>query len=267
MNKAIGGFGMLVGGLIVAASIAGCEVITKVSHGGTQVTGTGPVKTDERTVSAFKSVDAGSAFIVDIKIGAPQKVTVEAQENLVPIIETAVEDGTLKIRCNDSLSSDHPLLVHVVVPNLESFNVSGGAHGQVDGLKEATFQSNVSGGAKLKLNGTADDLSVNASGGSEIVVSGLDSKSIKLVASGGGSILAAGKAEKASVEATGGSQIHAEDLLLQDADVNASGAGNVTLNVSKMLNATASGASTIRYSGDAKTNTNSNGASNVSHTP
>jgi hypothetical protein len=262
--KGIGGVGMLVGSLIAAMAISGCDVGFVVE--GKHIKGTGAVKSETRSLGSFQRVQVGGGFTVDVKIGSHQSVTVEAQQNLLPHIKTKIKGETLSIGSEDSISTDKPLLVHIVVPNLDGFDISGGAEGRLDGLHGKRFSTDVSGGARLKLNGTADDFSIEATGGAEAVLDGLNALTFKATASGGSSILVKGRTSKARIEATGAGTLKGEAFNITDADVNASGASNVSIHVTGQLNAEATGATTIRYSGSAKAHARASGASSIDHT-
>src|SRR5665647_3381368 len=61
------------------------------------VKGNGQVKKENREVSAFTSLAVGGAMDVQIAYGNSNSISVEADENLLPYIETSVENGKLTI--------------------------------------------------------------------------------------------------------------------------------------------------------------------------
>ena len=66
--------------------------------GGDEVKGSGVAKTQTRNVGQFTGVDLSLPANTEVRIGATEGVTIEADDNLLPMIETVVERGMLKIR-------------------------------------------------------------------------------------------------------------------------------------------------------------------------
>jgi hypothetical protein len=248
----------------VGATLAGCEIKSHLSFGYDSVSGIGAAKVEDRKVGAFSHVVVGGGFQADIQVGPAQSVKVEVQENLLKLIKTTVEKGTLKIETTASISSDKPLLVHIKVPKLESLDVSGGATADVNGVKGNRFDLQCTGGARAKVKGSADEVSLRGSGGAQIQMSGVDSRTVTGSASGGASVTVAGKAKSGYLDASGGAQIDAKSLSLVDAEANGSGAAHIDVTVSGMLHAQANGATTITYAGGARVQATANGASTIS---
>ncbi|MEI9957281.1 MAG: DUF2807 domain-containing protein [Ferruginibacter sp.] len=53
-------------------------------------TGSGNVVTENRTVDNFTGIDVSSSFDVEVKIGSPASVRVEADDNIIKYIVTKV---------------------------------------------------------------------------------------------------------------------------------------------------------------------------------
>ena len=62
------------------------------------IKGNGEVKKETRELNSFTSLASQGSMNVQISYGNSNSVTVEADENLLPYIETKVEDGRLMIR-------------------------------------------------------------------------------------------------------------------------------------------------------------------------
>src|SRR5438874_537424 len=63
----------------------------------TTVQGSGTRASETRQVDPFSAVDSVGAEDVTITIGAQQSITVEADDNILPLIETKVSNGRLRI--------------------------------------------------------------------------------------------------------------------------------------------------------------------------
>lgn len=193
---------------------------------GSGVRGSGNVVTEDRQVSGFKSVDVGGVFTVEVVAGKEFSVQVEADDNLLPLISTEVDNGVLEIRSEKRIRSSSKLIVRVTAPEIEHIDVGGAAKASVAGVKNSKFSVHTSGASKLSVSGETTDL---------------------------------------SVEVSGASKVDASELKTENAKVDASGASNVSLNISGDLKAEASGASKISYSGTPRNiEKHTSGASKVS---
>src|SRR5689334_22907266 len=86
-----------VAGLAAAASVAGCGMIQVVQALDHSVKGSGKKASETRKVAAFRAIDFTGSGRVDYKIGSPQSVRVETDDNLLPNVETTVKNGKLRI--------------------------------------------------------------------------------------------------------------------------------------------------------------------------
>src|SRR5262249_28212776 len=124
-------------------------VISLASCDKERITGSGSVKTEQRSIAGFTKVSTSGTTNVFITQGNDFAVTVKAYENLIPYLETAVKNGTLEIhyRDNTNVTNDNSE-VYVTLPVLNGTFISGSANVEADG----TF------------NGTSLDASISGSG-------------------------------------------------------------------------------------------------------
>jgi hypothetical protein len=84
---------------------------------------TGPIVSETRNLGHFTKIKAEDNVDVFISQGATQEVKVQAGKNIVPLIETVIEDGTLiirnKNRCNWSRSYKKELSVYITVSSIK----------------------------------------------------------------------------------------------------------------------------------------------------
>lgn len=196
---------------------------TTISFNG--VRGEGPLVTETREVSSFDAVEIGGGVHVRLQVGEPQKVELEAEQNILDILDTVVEDGTLRIDNRDSYSSPRGVTLTVVVPSLSGIELSGGADGRAEGINAASLSVNVSGGAELQASGQVDRLDLTVSGGG---------------------------------------QAHLDDLQAGNVQLDASGGAEAEVRASESISGDASGGATVRTSGDATVDVTSSGGASVS---
>lgn len=188
------------------------------------VNGSGNIVTEQRDVSEFSRVSVGGVFKAEITAGQNFSVTVEADDNLLPLIETEVRGDTLSISTDSRLRSDRPILVRVTAPNIAE---------------------------------------VEASGAADVSVSGVHNEMLSLSLSGASKMNAAGDTGQFFAEISGASSLTAFDLSARSARVRTSGASRSQVNAAEDLFADASGASTILYKGSPEIRRSSSGASTI----
>lgn len=197
-----------------------------------QMTGSGNIITEKRNTGNFKRIDAGSAFEVEVKIGSPASVEVEADDNLMPIIETRVSGDELNIHTKGSYSiTNGHMKVFITAPEIRGVKSSGAANIKVlDVLKSderITFESSGAGNIKAVV----------------------DAPKVKAEVSGAGDIELSGRTKDYTVSASGGGNVKSSDLLTENTDADVSGAGSVHVHASVSLKAEASGAGNVYYRG------------------
>ena len=89
------------------------------------IKGNGNVVKQERDVSSFSGIEVGGAFRVYLTQGSSEKLVVEADENLLEVIETEVKGSTLKIRTTEDIRDSKELNIYITFKNLEEPDISG----------------------------------------------------------------------------------------------------------------------------------------------
>jgi hypothetical protein len=192
---------------------------------GSGIKGSGNIKSETRDLPKFTTVDFGGAIEMEITAQKDQRVEIETDDNILPLITTEVKGDTLYISNEQKINWHNPVKVRISVRELDGLNVSGASKTDASNIKSDTFKLDVSGASKIKLAGEANSL---------------------------------------SAEASGASRIDATDLKALKASANASGASKILVNATDSVDADASGASGITYSGNPKNvKKNASGASSV----
>jgi hypothetical protein len=234
------------------AVTSGCNALVQIV--GPAIPGSGVAKEETRAVDAFHAVDAGNALQVTVTItqGAKPTLKISGDDNLVPLIESVVRDGSLilKVKDNSNISPKVPLLAEVVTSALDRVEASGAANVKVKG------------GAK------ADRFTADASGAAHVTVEALETSNAVASASGAARLVLSGSAASLKVNASGASDVKAEALAVEDADVSISGASGAALKAKNSVNGDVSGASRLElYGRPAKNTVSTSGASHVTEKP
>lgn len=178
-----------------------------------QVVGSGNLVTETRQVSGFNRVELAGSGEVEIVLGEEESITIEAEDNLIDLIETRVTGNTLYIgfKPNTSVTSLRSMRFTVYMKSLEGASINGS--GRIE-IPESNYES------------------------------------LDLRVSGSGRILASGSVESLSAELPGSGSIDCKDLEAGLVDATISGSGDITVTVLKSLDARISGSGNVRYYGD-----------------
>jgi hypothetical protein len=196
------------------------------------IRGSGVKLTESRKIADFTQIEVGGGVTLEVKKG-PTSLTIEGDDNIVPLYSTEVREGRLTIRHKgtESISSSRRLLVKVTTPQLERLDASGGV--------DVTLE-----------NVAAPKFAVDLSGGVELNALSLDLESLNLEASGGVNVAMSGKARAAKMNLSGGVGIKAKDLQIAQVVLEASGGCNVDLTAKESVTGEASGGVDLKVHGN-----------------
>jgi hypothetical protein len=122
-----------------------------------------------RDVTAFREISVSNAMTVDVTIGSELQVEVEGDDNIVPLVETRVESGSLIISVQGGYSTKIGLKVIIQTPELE----------KVSGANAST----------TLLKGQLDRIELNAANASTIDAERLEVKEATVRAANAATIL------------------------------------------------------------------------------
>lgn len=199
-----------------------------------KVDGNGQLKKETRTVGSFTKVASSGSWDVMIAYGTEHGIQVEADENLLPYIETKVEEGKLTIRSkkNSNLRSRNKMVVYVVLPTLKAVYLSGSG--------DMIGKGNFSNDGKLSL-------AVSGSGNIKLDIN--NAKNVDCNIAGSGKILVTGKSETLDTNISGSGSVDAFGLNTNEVSASISGSGNAKVFANKAIDARISGSGNIHYKG------------------
>lgn len=175
------------------------------------VTGSGKLQTENRNVSAFDAIDLRDSNDLEVRFGAAQAVTVEADDNILPLIATSVDRGTLIIKSTGSFHTRLSPKIVVTLPSLSRLSINGSGDAHLSHIAANGLTLAISGSGDIKADGQVDDIDLKINGSGDADLAALQAKSIT---------------------------------------VALNGSGDASLNVTDSLNAVVNGSGDIRYSGN-----------------
>jgi hypothetical protein len=221
-------------------ALAGCSDYHRIEGNNHPVT-------ENRNLSGFTEVNLSSDFQVIIKHDSVFSVTVEAEENLLPYIETEMGGGVLHIgvQRNHHLSPNYPIKVTVQMPELSGARLSGSGTMLCDTFTTQQMVTDISGSGTIKM--------------------GLHANKIFADISGSGELNLAGTVNDADLSISGSGDIFALPLLANTCKANISGSGNIYITVANSLDVRISGSGNVYYSGSPSVNASISGSGKVIH--
>ena len=203
--------------------------------GGKRVHGDGNVQSDDRSISAFKTLNLRLNADVFISTGDHAAVKLEGDDNLLKFIdvEQSGDEVTIREREGFNLIPSGDLKVYVTTPTLDRIEASGACNIE----SQDTITSN-------------DGLDMRLSGAGNIKMD-VDAPHVSAKLSGAGNITLKGQTKDVRLDLSGAGNAQCYDLLAENTDVTISGFGSAEVYASVKLSASVSGAGNVDYKGNA----------------
>ncbi len=193
------------------------------------ISGDGNVAMEKRSLSGFTKVFTSGSTLVHITKASHFSINVKGYENLLPYLETSVQNGTLKIEIDkDVRVKNANYEVFITMPDLTGIRTEGS--GDVDAIGD--FSGNT--GVELRISGSAN-ISVEK-----------------------------GSTQTLNTRIEGSGNIEAFGLVATDAKTITSGSGDTQIGITNNLDVNISGSGSVYYKGSpAKVTTNISGSGKV----
>jgi hypothetical protein len=197
------------------------------------VQGNGNIKRQARQVAGFSGVALSLPGQVEIRSGGSEGLTIETDDNLLPLIETVVEDGTLKIRNKDKVNiKTRNLKIVVQARELDRLAMGGSGSIDADRVTGSRVRFDIGGSGSIKVRkAEGDSIDVNLGGSGDLKV-------------------AEGAARSLSASIGGSGTIDMARVRVDKANVTLAGSGDATLWIRNSLNLTVAGSGDVNYYGD-----------------
>jgi hypothetical protein len=189
------------------------------------VQGSGNVITETRDVSGFSEIVVGGSGVVMVEVTGTESVTIEAEDNIMPLLETDVSNGRLVLDATRSISPTVDIVYTITAADLEGLEVSGSAEVDATGVDAGDFSVDISGSGDVAAAGTLDRL--------------------------------------LSLSISGSGAFDGESLTAPQGTVDISGSGNAVVNVTETLDVSVSGSGNVEYIGSPDVDEDISGSGNI----
>jgi hypothetical protein len=195
--------------------------------------GSGNPVTEERSVSGYHGIGLSAPADVEIVQGSTEGATITADDNVLPRLETVVENGILKIRLREGEGYTTHTKIRVVVRAKAMDHIAVAGSGDVHAKTLDTPQ-----------------LKVSIAGSGDVSLPALATRLLAAHVSGSGDFSAAGRADAFEAHVAGSGDVKAMHLETDTADVSIAGSSDVSIWVKKSLKVSVAGSGDLRYYGD-----------------
>jgi hypothetical protein len=231
------------------ACLAFAQLLLPTSAEAATVHGSGTRASESRSVGEFQAVTLSGSMDLVVRQGA-QSVQVQADDNLLPLLETLVEPGgnglTLVIRWKKghSVHTRSKVLVTVSSPKLNALAGSGSGDIRLEAFNTPALKFAMSGSGDVHIDKlSTEDLDIGIAGSSDVVGSG--------------------RATRLKVSIAGSGDVRLGDLQADEVNIRIAGSGDAAVHAQKALAVSIMGSGDVRYSGNPSLKTSVAGSGSI----
>ena len=199
------------------------------------VVGSNNIITQEKQLSAYDRIEVLGSYDVIFTDGEVGKIKINAPDNILPLIQTEVSDGLLKIGAEKNrYKVKEPIIIYVPVDSrLKQVDIKGSA----DIYSEKNLETK------------ALNVGIYGSGDARLAV---DVSSLALEVVGAGDIRVSGRAKDLSIDISGSGDVDTSKLTAEKAAISISGAGDVSAYVTEDVDVSITGSGDVTIKGNPK---------------
>ena len=220
-------------GILLIIALAGILAVSTVSCIWTVglVRGSGEIETEEREVSGFQKVHLSGTGNLIITQGEKESLVIEADDNVIPLIEAEVLRGrlTISLKRGYNLIPTSTLKFYLTVKDLNEISLSGAGDINCDSFNTEEMEFKISGAGDI-------DFNINA-------------RKVEITSSGAGNLTLSGQVDVQEVNISGVGKYDGAGLESKRCEITVAGVGSATVNVSEELDVDISGVGSVNYIG------------------
>ncbi len=217
--------------LLMSLFLTSCEFDINLGNFGSGKKGNGKVVNDSRKITQkFTEISAAAGLKVYVTQADKFNIQVEADENVIDLINTTIKNGKLRINTSKNIGAATKN-IYVTLPTITKLEGSSGTLLRTKNtINTSELEVDGSSGAVLEIDVVANEIDIEGSSGSTLRLSG--------------------SSNEAEIDVSSGSFINANELQTQNCNADASSGGNIKVMVERSLVAEASSGGNISYKGN-----------------
>jgi hypothetical protein len=234
------------------------------------IDGNGMVETETREALPFTAIANETSFHVKYIQGDEYSITVEAESNILPYIETDIRGGALEIstvRGTHCLNYTRHPVVTVTAPAISEIVNSGSGDFMAGALTGSDVTIVNSGSGDITAGTlTGSEVSVIVSGSGNVMTEDVTATTLKATLSGSGDLtVTGGETVTGRYVVSGSGSVFSRYLVSAVARMTLSGSGTVYATVEDSLEAVISGSGNIYLLGDPEVSLTRTGSGRIIH--
>ena len=199
------------------------------------VVGSSNIISLEKQLSAYDRIEVLGSYDVIFTDGEVGKIKIKAPDNILPLIQTEVSDGLLRIDTGKSrYRVKEPIIIYVPVDSR---------------LKQVVIKGSADIYTEKSLETKALEVDVYGSGDVRLQV---DVSSLALKIDGSGDIRVGGKTDNLSININGSGDVEVPNLKAEKAIININGSGDVSAYVTENVDISIAGSGDVTIKGNPK---------------
>lgn len=198
--------------------------------------GSGRVQSETRAIGDFEAIAVAGSIDLEVRQAAQPSLTLSADDNLLPLVETVVEPGRhgptlhVRLRRGETVSTRTPIKVTVDVVKLKAIAAAGSGDVRVSALQTPSLRLTLAGSTDARLEGLATE-------------------QLDLSIAGSGNVVAAGRAGQLKLSISGSGDADLSALAADDVKVGIAGSGDAQVTANKALSVSVAGSGDVVYGG------------------
>lgn len=202
---------------------------------GQVVVGNSNIISQEKQLSAYDRIEVLGSYDVIFTDGEVGRIRIKAPDNILPLIQTEVSDGLLKIGTGKNrYKVKKPIIIYVPMDSR---------------LKQVVIKGSADIYTEKNLETKALEVDVYGSGDVRLQV---DASSLALKIDGSGDIRVGGKTDNLSININGSGDVEVPNLKAEKAVININGSGDVSAYVTENLDISIAGSGDVTIKGNPK---------------
>lgn len=223
---------LIIGLVVLVIVIVVCSIAGLVVYRATFL-GSGKLVRESRDVSGFDSIVLDGVGEIILTQQGPEKMEIEAEDNIMPQLTTEVKNNTLTISIRKvglfMILPTQSVKYYINVKNIRNITISGSGSVKSDRLQSQEMTLKVIGSGKFEIDLFADKLTTDVSGQGDVILSGNVSELYSTI--------------------NGTGMIDAENTRAANCTAIINGSGKITVNCRSSLNTQINGNGEVYYFG------------------
>ncbi|MFN0202219.1 MAG: head GIN domain-containing protein [Bacteroidia bacterium] len=216
--------------------------------------GKGGIETGSFGLSNFDEVQLDLDAEVVLHQDSTYKIEVEAQPNILDLIDVRKVGSRLQLRTDACFSGSPVIKIHVFMPQVKAIelNSSGSilsANKFVNNDMGSNLDIKINGSGDVQFQGDAGAIRNTISGSGDVILEG-SAESVETTINASGDFnWKNGKADDYKVRINGSGGVYSFESDVKDADLGITGSGNIEVRLNGELNVNIAGSGSVYYKG------------------